>query len=75
MSAPIPSGATTAVDMTADLDASIRRLFDQQTELQTRLSALLAARHNLDAPRELDMLRYKQRVLENLVERHGMYLP
>ena len=52
-------------------EEAIRQLLDQQDDTQARLAALLDARHGFDARRELSMLRYKLRVLEDLVERHG----
>jgi hypothetical protein len=57
-----------------DVDVAIRQLLNQQADIQSRLSALLAAQHGLDMPVEMDMLRHKLRVLEDLVDRHGMLI-
>lgn len=62
----------TGSDATApDLDVAIRQLLNQQADIQSRLSVLLAAQHGLEIPVELDMLRHKLRVLEDLVDRYG----
>lgn len=57
-----------------DNDVAIRQLLDQEADIQTRLAALFATeRRRLDAPREVEMLRHKVRILEGLVDRHGAY--
>ncbi|KFA47661.1 hypothetical protein S40293_07701 [Stachybotrys chartarum IBT 40293] len=66
------SSTVAGLDSAHDLDLAIRQLLDQQDDTQARLAALLDARHGFDARRELSMLRYKLRVLEDLVERHGL---
>jgi hypothetical protein len=55
-----------------DLDLAIRQLLEQQAGIQARLAALVAAKHGFDPRRELDMLRTKLRVLEDIVDRNGM---
>lgn len=57
-----------------DLDVAIRQLLHQQADIQSRLSVLLAAQHGLEMPVELDMLRHKLRVLEELVDHYGMLI-
>lgn len=57
-----------------DLDVAIRQLLHQQADIQSRLSVLLAAQHGLEMPLELDMLRHKLRVLEELVDHYGMLM-
>ncbi|KAI1351182.1 hypothetical protein F5Y01DRAFT_130613 [Xylaria sp. FL0043] len=46
------------------LDPTIRRLFEQQAEIQAKLAALLPARHIPDGRLELAMLRHKLSALE-----------
>ncbi|GAP90464.1 putative zinc finger protein [Rosellinia necatrix] len=46
------------------LDPTIRRLFEQQAEIQVKLAALLPTRYVPNGRLELDMLRYKLRALE-----------
>lgn len=58
-------------DSASDLDLAIRQLLDQQAHIQSRLSVLLAAQQGVDMAVEVDMLRHKLRVLEDLVQRHG----
>ncbi|RFU72379.1 zinc finger, c2h2-type integrase, dna-binding [Trichoderma arundinaceum] len=59
-----------------DVDQAIRQLLDQQADIQARLAALMDARHvfhqGLDLSEELDMLRHKLRVLEHVVDHHGL---
>ncbi|KAI8629236.1 hypothetical protein F5Y19DRAFT_485132 [Xylariaceae sp. FL1651] len=56
------SVATSGFD--PSLDPTIRRLFEQQAEIQAKLAALLPAKHMSSSRLELDMLRYKLRALE-----------
>jgi hypothetical protein len=60
-----------------DLDLAIRQLLEQQAGIQARLAALVAAKHGFDPRRELDMLRTKLRVLEDIVDRNdlGQHIP
>ncbi|KAI0109552.1 hypothetical protein GGR51DRAFT_569838 [Nemania sp. FL0031] len=46
------------------LDPTIRRLFEQQAEIQAKLAALLPTRYVPNGRLELDMLRHKLRALE-----------
>ncbi|KAI1180489.1 hypothetical protein F4777DRAFT_585401 [Nemania sp. FL0916] len=46
------------------LDPTIRRLFEQQAEIQAKLAALLPTRYMPNGQIELDMLRHKLRALE-----------
>ncbi|KAH6610898.1 zinc finger protein [Trichoderma cornu-damae] len=59
-----------------DVDSAIRQLRDQQADIQARLAALLGShhvfQHGLNLPEELDMLRHKLRVLEDVVDHHGL---
>lgn len=55
-----------------DLDLAIRQLLEQQAGIQARLAALVAAKHGFDSRRELDHLRAKLRILEDIVDRNGM---
>jgi hypothetical protein len=55
-----------------ELDVTIRQLLNQQADIQSRLSILIAAQHGLELSVEVDMLRHKLRVLQDLVDRHGM---
>lgn len=57
-----------------DLGVAIRQLLNQQADIQSRLSVLIAARHGLEIPVELDMLRHKLRVLEDLADHYGMLI-
>ena len=67
MSATEPAAAAAA----PDVDVAIRKLLDQQADIESRLSVLLASHHRLEIPLELSMLRQKLRILEDLVNRHG----
>ncbi|TWU75430.1 hypothetical protein ED733_004029 [Metarhizium rileyi] len=55
-----------------DLDVAIRQLLNQQADIRSRLAVLIAAQHGLEIPVELDMLRHKLRVLEDLVEHYDL---
>ncbi|EFY86829.1 zinc finger protein [Metarhizium acridum CQMa 102] len=55
-----------------DLGVAIRQLLNQQADIQSRLSVLIAARHGLEIPVELDMLRHKLRVLEDLTDHYDL---
>lgn len=63
-------------DLDLDGDSAVGRLLDQQADIQARLAALLGSRHvshhGLSLPGEVDMLRHKLRVLESVVDHHGM---
>ncbi|GAB0132343.1 hypothetical protein EsDP_00000783 [Epichloe bromicola] len=54
------------------IDVAIRQLLDQQAHIESRLSTLLYAQHGLNLPVELDMLRHKVQILENLVVHHDL---
>lgn len=56
---------------TPDIDIAIRQLLDQQADVQARLAALLATQHGFNPPVELNMLRHKLQVLENVADHHG----
>lgn len=62
----------TGAELAPSLDVAIRQLLDQQAHIQSRLSVLLAAQHGIDMTAELDMLRHKLRVLEDLVHHHDL---
>ncbi|KHN98533.1 Zinc finger, C2H2-type/integrase, DNA-binding protein [Metarhizium album ARSEF 1941] len=64
--------ATGADSAAPDLGIAIRHLLNQQADIQSRLSVLIAAQHGLEIPLELDMLRHKLRVLEHLVDRYDL---
>ncbi|KAI0478741.1 hypothetical protein GGR56DRAFT_338597 [Xylariaceae sp. FL0804] len=53
------------------LDPTIRRLFEQQADIQARLAALLPAKYGPDSKLELDMLRHKLRALEVYAQRRN----
>ncbi|KAI0165536.1 hypothetical protein GGR57DRAFT_125256 [Xylariaceae sp. FL1272] len=55
------------------LDPTIRRLFEQQAEIQAKLAALLPPRYIANGRLEVDLLRNKLRALEAFV--HGQNLP
>ncbi|QLI74591.1 uncharacterized protein G6M90_00g109390 [Metarhizium brunneum] len=55
-----------------DLGVAIRQLLNQQADIQSRLSVLIAARHGLEIPVELDMLRHKLCVLEDLADHYDL---
>lgn len=63
-------------DLDLDVNAAVGHLLGQQADIQARLAALLGSRHvfhhGLSLPEELDMLRHKLRVLESVVDHHGM---
>lgn len=61
-------------DATPDVDVAIRQLFDQQADIQARLTTLLATQHGFNPPHELGMLRHKLQILENIADHHGMWL-
>lgn len=61
----------TGVEYAPGIDVAIRQLLNQQAHIESRLSTLLYAQHGLDLPVELDMLRHKVQILENLVLHHG----
>ncbi|KAK2593594.1 hypothetical protein QQS21_008723 [Conoideocrella luteorostrata] len=65
----------TDTESTPDLGVAIRQLLDQQAHIQSRLSVLLAAQHGVDLSVELDMLRHKLRVLEDLVHSRELKKP
>jgi hypothetical protein len=67
------SSMTAGRDATHHLDYDIRKLLDQQADIQAQLRALIEAKHGFDARPELDMLRYKVHVLEDLVDRQGSF--
>lgn len=58
-----PSVAAPGFD--PSLDPTIRRLFEQQAEIQAKLAALLPARYVPNGRLEIDMLQHKLRALEN----------
>jgi hypothetical protein len=60
-----------SADASLDLDQAIRQLLDQQADIQARLAALIATQHGFNPPIELDMLRHKLLVLENVAEHRG----
>ncbi|KAG6026851.1 hypothetical protein E4U41_001153 [Claviceps citrina] len=62
----------TVADSAPDVDVAIRQLLDQQAHIQSRLSMLLSAQNSLDLPLELDMLRQKVHVLQDVVHQHGL---
>ena len=55
------------------LDPTIRRLFEQQAEIQAKLAALLPARRMPNGQLELAMLRHKLHALETYVRSQSMY--
>ncbi|KAL6911166.1 hypothetical protein GGI43DRAFT_379095 [Trichoderma evansii] len=63
-------------DLDLDVDSAVGHLLDQQADIQARLAALLGSHHvshhGLSLPEELDMLRHKLRVLESVVDHHGL---
>lgn len=61
----------TVADSAPGVDVAIRQLLDQQDHIQSRLSMLLSAQSTLDLPMEVDMLRHKLQILEDLVHHHG----
>ena len=67
------SGPGFSTGCAPNIDVAIRQLLDQQAELQSRLDTLLAAQRGVDVPLELDMLRHKLNVLQNVVDRNGKF--
>lgn len=59
------------LEASLDLDVFIRELLNQQAEIQARLAALLVTQHGFNATSELDMLRHKLHVLENIASHRG----
>lgn len=57
------------------LDPTIRRLFEQQAEIQAKLAALLPTRYVPTGRLELDMLRHKLRALEIYASSQSMSPP
>lgn len=55
------------------LDPTIRRLFEQQAEIQAKLAALLPARYMPSGRLELTMLRHKLRALETYARSRSMF--
>ncbi|KAK3896733.1 zinc finger protein [Staphylotrichum tortipilum] len=63
-SPPVPPPAPlAAVHHDPSLDPAIKRLLDQQAEIQARLAALLPQKYGPNIKVELEMLRHKLRVL------------
>ncbi|KAG5992551.1 hypothetical protein E4U54_003603, partial [Claviceps lovelessii] len=62
----------TVADSAPGVDVAIRQLLDQQDHIQSRLSMLLSAQSTLDLPMEVDMLRHKLQILEDLVHHHDL---
>ncbi|KAI9898969.1 hypothetical protein N3K66_005430 [Trichothecium roseum] len=61
-------GAVAGAEAAPVLDAALRQLLDQQADIQARIDTLVAAQHHeLDPALELQMLRHKCRVLEDVV--------
>lgn len=56
-----------------EIDAALRQLLEQQADIQTRISLLLAAQNGFDPSHELRMLLHKCRVLENFVHDNGEF--
>jgi hypothetical protein len=54
------------------LDPTIRRLFEQQAEIQAKLATLLPVRYTPSGRVELDMLRHKLRALETYAHSQSM---
>lgn len=59
------------VDHQHDLETQIRQLLDQQAEIQSRLATLFSAHYGFDPSLELEMLRHKCRVLEDVVQHYN----
>lgn len=58
-------------DQRQDLEGQIRHLLDQQASIQARLATLFAAHYGFDPSHELEMLRHKCHVLEDVVQHYG----
>lgn len=69
----------TDIDPRSDLEGQIRTLLDQQANIQARLATLFAAHYGFDPSHELEMLRHKRNVLEDVVQhynhQYGMFPP
>jgi hypothetical protein len=57
-----------SVGFDATLDPAVRKLFEQQAEIQAKLAALLPAKYVPNGKFETDMLRLKLRALETFTE-------
>ncbi|KAG5926211.1 hypothetical protein E4U53_003122, partial [Claviceps sorghi] len=62
----------TVADSAPGVDVAIRQLLDQQDHIQSSLSMLLSAQSCLDLAMEVDMLRHKLQILEDLVHHHDL---
>ncbi|KAG5929341.1 hypothetical protein E4U42_006172 [Claviceps africana] len=62
----------TVADSAPGVDVAIRQLLDQQDHIQSRLSMLLSAQSCLDLAMEVEMLRHKLQILEDLVHHHDL---
>lgn len=52
----------------SQVETEIRQLLDQQVNIQARLATLLAVQNGFNVSHELEMLRHKCRVLEELIQ-------
>ncbi|VUC36180.1 unnamed protein product [Clonostachys rosea] len=70
------STPTTATEVDPDLESQIRQLLSQQADIQVRLASLLTNQRGFDPVVELEMLRHKCTILENVVQnftnQHGI---
>lgn len=58
-------------DTRLDIETQIRQLLEQQADIQARLATLFAAHYGFDPSQELEMLRHKCHVLEDVVQHYN----